>query len=246
MQISGFFIEEGGIVAIRESSQRERVLRDPIDDMPWSGPLVVLTSRISASASEILVGALKDYDRAVVVGDSQTFGKGSVQTVIPLSPGLGALKVTTAMFFRPGGESTQMEGVKPHILIPSPWDRDDFGEREQRYALPTQTIMPFEPAPGTRGARNLGRWKPVTEAIVGQLAARSQKRVAASTEFEDVREKIAEAAESDGKIRLAEILEKQDEEKTAEASTATEAGDPKIAAGDAAVAPPTTPGGENG
>ena len=244
VQISGFFIEEGGIVAIRESTKRERVLRDPIDDMPWSGPLVVLTSRISASASEILVGALKDYDRAVVVGDSQTFGKGSVQTVIPLTPGLGALKVTTAMFFRPGGASTQMDGVRPHIKIPSAWDRDDFGESEQPYALPTQNITPFTPVPGTRAARGLGSWKRVTPELVQRLTARSQERVAASEDFGEVLEKLAEAEENDGTIRLAEILEKQDaakaegEDAEKTAAAPAEGADAKIAAGDAAIAPP--------
>lgn len=246
VQISGFFIEEGGIVAIRESSRRERVLRDPVDDMPWSGPLVVLTSRISASASEILVGALKDYDRAVVVGDSQTFGKGSVQTVIPLTPGLGALKVTTAMFFRPGGASTQMDGVRPHILIPSPWDRDDFGEREQPYALPFQTISPFEPGPGTRADRSLGSWRRITPEMVEALAARSRERVEASTEFGEIVTQLAEAEESNGRIRLAEILEKQEADKGegdgAETARTTEGADPEIAAGDAAVAPPAEPG----
>ena len=77
------------------------------DGTLYAGPMVVLTSRVSASASEILAGALKDYRRAVIVGGDHTFGKGTVQSVIPLRPGLGAMRVTTALFFRPGGASTQ-------------------------------------------------------------------------------------------------------------------------------------------
>lgn len=242
VQISGFFIEEGGIVAIRESSGREKVLNDPSDDLPWAGPLVVLTSRISASASEILVGALKDYDRAVLVGDSQTFGKGSVQTVIPLPPGLGALKVTTAMFFRPGGASTQMAGVAPHIRIPSAWDRDDFGEREQPYALPSQQIEPFVPLAGTRKARKLGDWRRLTPDMLAALSARSQERVAGNEGFGEIVAKLAEAEEADGAIRLAEILEKQEAQKPGpENDPAAEAGPPEPAAGDAAVTPPADP-----
>src|SRR5262249_31862058 len=77
----------------------------------YNGPMVVHVSRVSASASEILAGALKDYHRAVITGDDHTFGKGTVQTVTPLSPGLGALKITTARFFPPRGQSTQSDGA---------------------------------------------------------------------------------------------------------------------------------------
>ncbi|NNL64811.1 MAG: PDZ domain-containing protein [Myxococcales bacterium] len=243
VQISGFFIEEGGIVAIRESSGREKVLNDPSDDLPWAGPLVVLTSRISASASEILVGALKDYDRAVLVGDSQTFGKGSVQTVIPLPPGLGALKVTTAMFFRPGGASTQMAGVEPHIRIPSAWDRKDFGESEQPYALPSQRITPFVPVNGTRKARKLGDWRRLTPDVLAELSARSQARVSGNEGFGEVVAKLAEAEEAQGAIRLAEILEKREASKP---DPAAETGPPEPAAGDAAVTPPADPNADDG
>jgi len=238
VEISGLFIEEGGVVAIRESGGRSKVLPDPDEGIQWDGPVVVLTSRISASASEILVGALKDYDRAVLVGDSSTFGKGSVQTVIPLPPGLGALKVTTAMFFRPGGTSTQLVGVTPHIQIPSPWDRDDFGEAEQRYALPSQTMKPFEPRANTHSFRMLGKWKRVTPEMVAALAALSKSRVSASAEFDEVLTKLAEAEEKRSLIRLAEILEKQESGKLP-------GGNPEPAPGDASVAPPAPPAGHD-
>src|SRR5690606_14708072 len=112
------FLRSGGVVAVGDANARSQVLEDSDATIRWSGPLVVLTSRITASAAEILAGAVKDYRRGVVVGDDHTFGKGSVQTVAPLPPGLGALKLTTAMFFRPGGRSTQQSGVKADIVLP--------------------------------------------------------------------------------------------------------------------------------
>jgi len=243
VEISGLFVEQGGIVAIRESSGRSKVLRDPDADVLWDGPLVVLTSRISASASEILAGALKDYDRAVLVGDSQTFGKGSVQTVIPLPPGFGALKVTTAMFYRPRGDSTQMQGVTPHIRIPSPYDREEFGEAEQRYALPPLRMTPFAPAPGKDP--KLGDWKRVSPEVVAELALRSRERVAGSEDFDEVVAKLAEASEKDDVIRLVEILEEREageETEARAAGTAPHSGE-ATAAGDAAIPTPVGPSG---
>jgi len=238
VEISGLFIERGGIVAVREATGRSRVLPDPDRGLHWDGPLVVLTSRISASASEILAGALKDYERAVLVGDSSTFGKGSVQTVVPLPPGLGALKVTTAMFFRPAGASTQNDGVRPHVRIPSIWDRKDFGESEQRFALPSQRMDPFAPKNGSREAARLGKYRHVTPDLVTALSARSSGRIAASADFDQVVADLAEAVEKQGRIRLAELLEKQESAKTGEASV-----DP--GAGDAAIAPPEAPGSKS-
>ncbi|HSJ96829.1 MAG TPA: S41 family peptidase, partial [Myxococcota bacterium] len=89
VRISGFFLKRGGVVAVGDSGKRNQVLEDPDGSILYSGPLVVLTSRVTASAAEILAGAVKDYRRGVVVGDDHTFGKGSVQTVAPLPPGLG-------------------------------------------------------------------------------------------------------------------------------------------------------------
>jgi len=218
--ISGLFIERGGIVAIRESTGRSKVLPDPDHNLHWDGPLVILTSRISASASEILAGALKDYARAVLVGDSSTFGKGSVQTVVPLPPGLGALKVTTAMFFRPAGASTQNDGVQPHIQIPSVWDRSDFGESEQRFALPSQRMAPFGPNSSNRNGDKLGDYRRVTPEILTALSSRSAGRVSASSEFEEVTEQLAEAKEKQSRIKLAELLEKQESAKASEVDDA--------------------------
>lgn len=112
VKIAGLFIKTGGVVATQSRNEKLEILRDEDADVQWSGPLIVLTSRLSASASEIVSGALKDYHRAVIVGANHTFGKGTVQAVLNLPSDLGALKVTTGMFFIPGGHSTEYEGVK--------------------------------------------------------------------------------------------------------------------------------------
>src|SRR4029453_6260686 len=98
---------------------------------------------VSASASEILAGALKDYHRAVITGDDHTFGKGTVQTVTPLPPGLGALKITTARFFRPGGQAAQDDGAPPAGVTPSLLATDDLGEKNQPFALAGESRLPL-------------------------------------------------------------------------------------------------------
>ena len=117
-EIAGLFIREGGVVAVKNVFSEVQVLRDPADDIVYDGPLVILTSRITASASEIVAGALQDYGRAIIVGDDHTFGKGTVQSYVNQPGRLGALKVTTALFFRPGGASTQHAGVAADIRPP--------------------------------------------------------------------------------------------------------------------------------
>ena len=106
-------------------------------------PVVLLISRLSASASEIVAGALKDYKRAIIVGDDNSFGKGTVQSVLHLFPGLGALKVTTGLFFRPGGYSTQQMGVKADIRASSIFNTPDYGEASLDYSLTGTKIPSF-------------------------------------------------------------------------------------------------------
>lgn len=214
VRISGFFIREGGVVAVKEGEDERRVLEDPDDDLLYDGPMVVLTSRVSASASEILAGALKDYQRAVVVGDDHTFGKGTVQSVVPWRPGAGALKVTTALFFRPGGLSTQHDGVATDVVLPSLFAHDDFGERNQRYSLPPATVSPFV-SPTANPESSEQRYTPVTDDVVGELSRRSAKRTAEDPFFEKIREQLAERAEEDGTVRLAELIAEREEERTA-------------------------------
>ena len=127
--MTGLFIKTGPTVQVRER-RVVSILPDNDPSVAYGGPLVVLVNRLSASASEILAAALQDYGRAVIVGDSKTHGKGSVQTVLNLSRTnpLGAIKVTNALFYRISGESTQLRGVTPDIVVPSAFDFMEFGE----------------------------------------------------------------------------------------------------------------------
>ena len=209
--ISGFFIRKGEVVGIEDARGHRQILTDRDDGILYSGPMVVYTSRVSASASEILAGALKDYGRAVIVGDDHTFGKGTVQTVSQLPANNGALKITTALFFRPGGHSTQQSGVRADIVLPSTLSSDDYGEKSQRYSLPPQETTPFLGDDANAKAVAL-HWDPVQSDLVALLAERSRSRVASSQEFEEIREKLAEAEESKGVVRVDELMKRREEE----------------------------------
>jgi len=130
--LTDLFIDPGVVVQIRDAdkevSRRNRA-RQP---MMYSGPLVVLTNRLSASASEIFAGAIQDYQRGIIVG-TPTFGKGTVQSVEPFDG--GALKLTQSMFYRVNGHSTQFDGVTPDILFPLQYNPEDIGESAYKYAL---------------------------------------------------------------------------------------------------------------
>jgi carboxyl-terminal processing protease len=142
VEMTGLFLPSGPIVQVKES-RGVQVLSDPDPDILYRGPLVVLVSRQSASASEILAGALQDYGRAVLVGDSKTHGKGTVQSLFNLDdrePRLGQVKVTMASFHRVGGGSTQMKGIVPDIVIPSVLDELEIGEEYLPHAFPWSRV----------------------------------------------------------------------------------------------------------
>ena len=222
--ISGFFLRKGEIVGIQNSNGQKHVLKDRNDGILYTGPLVVHTSRASASSSEILAGALKDYRRAVIAGDDHTFGKGTVQTVAEYPPGRGegALKVTTQLFFRPGGKSTQNGGVKADVVIPSMLSNEDFGEANQPYSLLNQETEPFlgDDANGRMGSP--ARWKPLTPEMVATLSKRSQARIQSSEEFAKVQEKLRKARENGGVVRLADVLKENEEAKAGENGSETD------------------------
>jgi carboxyl-terminal processing protease len=164
--MTGLFIKEGPTVQVRER-RTVSILPDNDPSVTYDGPLVVLVNRLSASASEILAAALQDYGRAVIVGDSKTHGKGSVQTVLNLSrtSPLGSIKVTNALFYRISGGSTQLRGVKPDIVVPSAFDFMEFGEDFLPNHMEWSTI-------------NTAIYSPFGEldGILATLAARSQER----------------------------------------------------------------------
>lgn len=136
-KVTGLFIEDGPIVQVRDDQGYVRAIDDPDPDIVYDGPLVVLINRISASASEIFAGAIQDYHRGIVIG-SQTFGKGTVQTLERLRK--GQLKLTNGKFYRVSGESTQNRGVLPDIDLPSIYDMKKIGESALPDALPWDKI----------------------------------------------------------------------------------------------------------
>jgi carboxyl-terminal processing protease len=144
VEMTGLFIESGPVVQIK-SQRQMHTLSDPNPDVTYTGLVVVLVNRLSASASEILAGALQDYGRALIIGDTRTHGKGTVQTLVNLSnanTNMGSLKVTTASFYRIAGGSTQMRGVESDIVLPSPLDTMEVGEEQLPHALPWTKVDP--------------------------------------------------------------------------------------------------------
>ncbi len=155
VEMAGLFIKDGPIVQVRSSGQRKEVHDDKDERIQWDGPLVILVNELSASASEILAAAMQDYKRAVVIGSKQTFGKGTVQNVIPLENivrsnehgDLGAIKLTTQKFYRINGGSTQLEGVKSDVVVPDRYSYIDLGERDQQNPLAWDKISPANYSP---------------------------------------------------------------------------------------------------
>jgi carboxyl-terminal processing protease len=186
INLTGLFIRKGPVVQTRGADGKIVVDEDTDPNVLYDGPLVLLTSRFSASASEILAGALQDYGRAVVVGDSSTFGKGTVQSIVPLAPymdeaGLGhaydpgALKITTSKFYRPSGASTQLRGVTADVVLPSTSDFSDVSEAALKDPLPWDVVpaAPYE---------RLNRVRP----YVATLRERSDRRLATEKPFADL------------------------------------------------------------
>jgi carboxyl-terminal processing protease len=150
--LTGLFIDQGPVVQVKGFGGRVQRLDDPEKGTSYTGPLIVLTSRFSASASEILAGALQDYGRALLVGDTSTYGKGTVQTIVDLDsqvradppPKLGALKLTIQQFYRVNGDSTQVRGVISDVILPSLTEQLTTGEKEQDHALPFDKVKAAE------------------------------------------------------------------------------------------------------
>ena len=150
VDITGFFIEKGPVVQVKSIGGRKEVLRDNDPSILWDGPLVVLVNEFSASASEILAAALQDYNRAIILGSKQTYGKGTVQNIVDLNNvisgntygDLGSLKITTDKFYRVNGGSTQLEGVKSDIIFPNRYSYVDIGEKDLENPLSWDKIGP--------------------------------------------------------------------------------------------------------
>jgi carboxyl-terminal processing protease len=142
VDMTGLFIKTGPIVQVKSIGNRKKVLYDKDPSLLWDGPLVILVNQMSASASEIMAAALQDYERAVVIGSNNTFGKGTVQNVLDLNRflsnsdfDLGALKITTEKFYRINGGSVQLKGVESDIVTPNTYSHIDIGEADEKNPL---------------------------------------------------------------------------------------------------------------
>ncbi|WP_133546573.1 carboxy terminal-processing peptidase [Salegentibacter sp. 24] len=152
VDIAGLFIKEGPVVQVKSNGERKDVLSDEDPSVLWDGPLVILVNELSASASEILAAAMQDYERAIIIGSKQTYGKGTVQNVVDLNRWLrsnefgdvGALKLTTQKFYRVNGGSTQLEGVKSDVVVPDRYSFVEIGEKDQDNPLPWDKINPAD------------------------------------------------------------------------------------------------------
>ena len=186
VSVAGLFIKSGPVVQIKDSDGDITVLADEDGRLDYSGPIVVLVSKFSASASEILAGALQDYNRAIIVGSDHTHGKGTVQTMIDLNYNLpffnmgkyrplGALKVTTQKFYRVSGDSTQFRGVTPDIILPDRMQHLKSGEQYNDFSLPWDTVAPTA----------YRQW-PNQVADISLLRERSRSRVDGIQTFADI------------------------------------------------------------
>jgi carboxyl-terminal processing protease len=188
ISLTGLFLKSGPVVQTKGSNGNIVISSDPDPGIAYSGPLVVLTSRQSASASEIFAAALQDYGRAVVVGDKNTFGKGTVQTILEIgrftsllgsrSQDDGALKLTIQKFYRVAGGSTQLHGVASDIVLPTLTDLPEFGESALKNCLPYDEVA----------KARYTKWSDVHSLFIDELKRRSAERVQHDPEFHYVME----------------------------------------------------------
>ncbi|MFO8054920.1 MAG: carboxy terminal-processing peptidase [Bacteroidales bacterium] len=215
VKIAGLFIEKGPIVQIKAKHGRSKVLEDESEDIHYDGPLLILVNRGSASASEIMAAAMQDYGRAVVVGGSATFGKGTVQRFFDLDQvirnkeidkykPLGSVKLTTQKFYRINGGSTQLKGVEPDIELPDRYTYIEVGEREMENAMPWTKTDPLE---------YTDKWKETYD--LNKLRKNSRKRIKDHNVFNLIEEdakRVKENRKNTTKtLNLKEFTEEQEE-----------------------------------
>src|SRR5713101_6445698 len=212
ISLTGLFLRSGPIVQTKGSNSNIVISSDPDPGIAYAGPLVVLTSRQSASASEIFAAALQDYGRAVIVGDKNTFGKGTVQTILEIgrftsllgsrSQDDGALKLTIQKFYRVAGGSTQLHGVASDIVLPSLSDLPELGEGALKNCLPYDEVPPAKYA----------KWSGTHSLFIDQLQRRSAERVQNTAEFHYVMEDIERLRQklNDNRISLNEDVRRKE------------------------------------
>ena len=210
VDITGFFIEKGPVVQVKSIGGRKEILKDNDPSIIWDGPLVILVNEFSASASEILAAALQDYNRAIILGSKQTYGKGTVQNIIDLNNvisgntygDLGSLKITTDKFYRVNGGSTQLEGVKSDLIFPNRYSYIDIGEKDLENPLSWDKI---DPARYDNSVKVFN----YTQAIIN-----SKERIGQNEYFSiiDNHAKLIKAKQEDKTISLDYISYKKDQE----------------------------------
>jgi carboxyl-terminal processing protease len=219
--LSGLFIDTGPVVQVKEVFGVKH-LDDDDEGTAWDGPLVVLIDKLSASASEIFAGVIKDYDRGLIIGDSSTFGKGTVQSIVQIGDhtqrrdrkNRGALKLTIQQFYRANGDSTQITGVPPHIHIPSVRDQMEFGEGKMDNALKFEKVAPLPHDDYNR----------VPKDLVAALKERSAERRKIDPKFQKLNERIKKFIDRKARHSIslneakfkAEFVSDDNEEKAAE------------------------------
>ena len=208
-RIVALFIKDPIVTQVEDKEKNVRTLSVEVKEPAYTGPLAILVSKYTASASEILSGAVQDYGRGLILGDSRTFGKGTVQTVFEV-PGTGdrstdgAIHVTIAKFFRPSGKSNQEKGVLSDIIIPDIIDATDIGEKENDYALPYTTI---------KASRDFKPERDLKEDI-SKLQKMSSERVDKSAEFKKIVDAINKARKDKNTlVSLKENKDTKDKEK---------------------------------
>jgi carboxyl-terminal processing protease len=180
INLTGLFIDRGPVVQVKDPEGQVQVYDDEEAGVSWSGPLVVMTSKESASASEILAGAIQDYGRGLIVGDPKTHGKGTVQSLYDVgrqffnsNMELGALKMTIQQFYLPAGKSTQREGVLSDVVLPNITAEFENGEADLDYALPNDTVP----------ASRFTKYNMVKSSMLADIRNRSLDRVKKSEGF---------------------------------------------------------------
>ena len=219
VNLTGLFFSKGNVVKQSEKYLKAKnypTLSDTDERIFYTGNLVILVNRLSASASEIVSGTLKVYNRALIVGGDHTFGKGSVQSVEYLRYQQGAIKTTVGLYFIPNGHSTQKYGVYSDIELPSIFDIDEFGEKLLDYTLPHQKISSFKSnLPEIFSSHSDLRWNRVTPQIISKLKKLSNKRVSKNKKFKEIKKELAKLKKRKDKhsIKISEILNKKKEDK---------------------------------
>ncbi|MBC6415382.1 MAG: PDZ domain-containing protein [Bdellovibrionales bacterium] len=209
--LSGLFFSKGNVVKQSErrsgdSKIRFHLFKDRDEKIFYNKALVVLVNRLSASASEIVSGALQDYKRAVIVGGNHTFGKGSVQSVQPIGK-IGALKTTIGLYFIPSGRSTQKIGVTSDIIFPSLFNLDTIGEKNLDHVLNYKNIKSFKSEPDEIFKMGKNNWQAVDYTLIQRLKKLSENRVKQNPKFKDIQKKMKDLQEKERKtIQIAEIL----------------------------------------